>query len=81
MEALQHLQQMFNELKRQNNSNLARCSSTRWRKRVSTIEDTQPSSSSAPDIIYLSLFSSAQPSPPSEEDDLNDPFLFSSEGR
>ena len=50
-EGLQLFQQMFNKLKRLMQQLLITMSSTRWKKEVSTIEDTQPSTSSAPEVI------------------------------
>jgi len=49
------------------------------KKIASNIEDPQPSTSSAPDVIYPSSFPSAQSSPPSEEDDLDVPSPVSSD--
>ena len=49
-EALQLFQQMFDKLKRLMQQLLITMSSTRWKK-VSTIEDPQPSTSSAPEVI------------------------------
>ena len=50
-EALQLLQQMFNQLKRQMQQLRIMMSLTKWKKKLSTIEDPQPSTSSAPEVI------------------------------
>jgi len=73
-EVLQLLQKMFNKLKNQMQQLPIMMSSKSWKK-LSTIEEPQPSKSSAPYIIYLPSFPSAQPSPLSE-DDLDDPSPF-----
>jgi len=56
-EALQPLQEMFNELKRQKQQLPVTLFFHKVEKKVSTIEDPQPSASSAPDVILQSLFS------------------------
>ena len=50
-EGLQLFQQMFDKLKRLMQQLLITMSSTRWKKKVSTIEDPQPSTSSAHEVI------------------------------
>jgi len=50
MEALQLLQQMFNKMKWQMQKIPITMSSTRWKK-LSNIEEPQPSTSTAPDVI------------------------------
>jgi len=67
-EALQPLQEMFNELKRQKQQLPITMFFHKVEKAVSTIEDPQPSTSFAPDVILQSSFSSDQPSPSYEED-------------
>ena len=80
-EALQTPQQMFNELKSQKQQLPITMFFHKVEKKLTTSEDTQPSKSSAPDVISPSSFSSAQPSPPSEEEDHDDASLVSSEGQ
>jgi len=81
-EALHPLQEMFNELKRQKQQlPITMFFHKVEKKKVSTMEDPQPATSSVPDVIYPSSFSSAQSSPPSEEDDLDVPSPVSSEGQ
>jgi len=79
-EALQPLQERFNELKRQKQQLPI---TMRFHKveKVSTINDPQPSIPSAPGVILQSSLSSDQPSATSEEDDPYDPSLVSSESK
>jgi len=42
---------MFNKLKRQMQQLRIMMSLTKWKKKLSTIEDPQPSTSSAPEVI------------------------------
>jgi hypothetical protein len=82
METLQPLQQIFNELKRQKQQlPITMIFHMLEKKKVSNIEDPQPSTSFAPVLIQPSSFSSAQTSPNSEDDDLDDPSPVSSEGQ
>jgi len=54
-EALQLLQQMFNKLKRKMQQLPITMSSKRWKKNLSTFEESQPSKSSAPQRITVTL--------------------------
>ena len=66
-EALQSLQKLFIELKRQKQQLPITMFFHKFEKIVCTIEDPQPSSS-APDVILQSSFLSDQPYPPSADD-------------